>query len=64
MRTRPHHAMARHPLHLAVVLFIQPRLQTGFAGAEIGIGDADLLKAEIQSPLFNLLCELMKIERV
>lgn len=64
MRTRPHHAVSRHPFHLAVILLIQPRLQTRFFGAEIGIGDADLLKAEIPSPLFNLLCELIKIERV
>ncbi|MDF2914983.1 MAG: hypothetical protein K0R96_3104, partial [Pantoea agglomerans] len=40
------------------------RLQARLFRTEIGIGDADLLKAEIQSPLFNLLCELMKIERV
>lgn len=64
MRTRPHHAVSRHPRHLALILFVQPRLQARLFCAEIGVGDADLLKAEIQSPLFNLLCELMKIERV
>ena len=64
MRTRPHHTVARHPLHLAMILLVQPRLKTRLFRTQIGIGDADLLKAEIQSPLFNLLCELMKIERV
>ena len=56
--------MTHHPLHRAMILLIQPRLQARLFRTEIGIGDADLLKAEIQSPLFNLLCELMKIERV
>ena len=64
MWTRTHHAVARHPLHFAVILFVQPRLQTRFFRAEIGVGDADLLKAEILAPLFNLLSKLMKIERV
>ena len=64
MRTRAHHAVARHPLHFAVILFVQPRLQTRLFRAEIGVGDADLLKAEILAPLFNLLSKLMKIERV
>lgn len=47
MRTRPHHAMSRHPLHLAMILLLQPRLQARLFRTEIGIGDADLLKAEI-----------------
>ena len=55
MRARAHHAMARHPLHFAVVLFIQPRLQFRFAGAEIGIGNTYLLKAQLCAPLFDLL---------
>ena len=47
-----------------MILLIEPFLQARLFCTEIGIGDADLLKAEIQSPLFNLLCEFMKIERV
>lgn len=56
--------MAGHPFHLAMVLFVQPCLQTRFFSAEIGVGNTDLLKAEIASPLFNVLSELIKIERV
>ena len=43
------------PLHFAVVLFIQPCLQFGFTGAEVGIGDTDLLEPEFCAPLFDLL---------
>ena len=64
MGTRAHHAMTRHPLHLAVVLFLQPRLQPGFFKAEIGIANTDLLEAEFAPPEFNLLSKLLKIERV
>ena len=47
-----------------MVLLVQPGLQARLFSAEIGVGDADLLKAQIASPLFNVLSELIKIERV
>jgi len=53
--TSAHHAMTRHPLHLAVVLFVQPRLQFGLAGGEVGVGDAHLLEAKLSTPLFYIL---------
>ena len=55
MRTGAHHAMTRHPLHFAVVLFVQPCLQFGLGLAEIGIGNTDLLEAKLGAPLFDLL---------
>lgn len=55
VRTGAHHSVPRHPFHLAVVLFIQPCLQFGFTGAEVGIGDTDLLEPELCAPLFDLL---------
>lgn len=55
VRTCTHHAVARHPLHLAVILFIQPRLQFRLAGGEIGIGNTYLLKAELVAPPFDIL---------
>lgn len=64
MRAGAHHAMSRHPLHFAMILLIQPGLQTRLLHAEIGVADADLLKAERQSPLFYILSKLLKIERV
>lgn len=64
MRARTHHAVSRHPRHLAMILFLQPRLQARLLRAEIGIANTDLLKAEFQTPLFNALGKLMKIERV
>lgn len=64
MRPRTHHAVARHPIHLAMILLIQPRLQFGLFGAQIGIANTHLLEAEVASPLFNLFSELLKIERI
>ena len=55
MRPGAHHAVASHPFHFAMVLFIQPCLQFGFTGAEVGIGDTDLLEPELCAPLFDLL---------
>lgn len=64
MRAGAHHAMPRHPFHLAMVLLIQPGLQTRLFQAEIGIANADLLKAKRSSPLFYIQSKLLKIERV
>lgn len=55
VRASAHHSVPRHPFHLAVVLFFQPCLQFGLVGAEIGIGDTDLLKAQFSAPQFDLL---------
>ena len=55
MGTRAHHAVARHPVHFSVVLFVQPRLQFGFGLAQVSIGNTDLLKAQFQPPLLNIL---------
>ena len=55
MRPGAHHAVTSHPVHLAVVLFIQPQLKRGLTGGEVGIGDPHLLEAEIDSPLFYIL---------
>lgn len=54
MRTRAHHAVSRHPGHFSVVLFLKPGLERRFAGAEIGIRDPYVLKAERSAPLFNI----------
>lgn len=56
--------MPRHPLHFAVALLFQPRLQARLLQRKIGIADADLLKAEREAPLFYILSELLQIERV
>ncbi|MMZ71842.1 hypothetical protein D1872_354800 [compost metagenome] len=55
MRARAHHAVARHPLHFAVVLFVEPGLQFWLARGKIGIGDTDFLEAKLSAPLFNVL---------
>jgi hypothetical protein len=44
--------MTRHPLHFAVVLFVQPGLQFGLAGGEVGIGNT-FLEAKLSTPLFD-----------
>ena len=49
------HTVTCHPVHFAVVLFIQPCLQFGFTGAEVGIGDPHLLEPKLCAPLFDLL---------
>ncbi|CSF26496.1 Uncharacterised protein [Shigella sonnei] len=49
------HTVTCHPVHFAVVLFVQPCLQFGLGLAEIGIGNTYLLKAQFQPPLFNFL---------
>ena len=55
MWTGAHHAVTRHPLHFAVVLFVQPGLQFWLAGREVGIGNAYLLEAKLSTPLFYFL---------
>ena len=55
MGTGAHHTVTGHPFHFAVVLFIQPCLQFGFTGAEVGIGDPHLLEPKLCAPLFDLL---------
>jgi len=55
MRAGAHHAVTRHPLHLAVVLIIQPCLEFWLTGREIGIGDTHVLKTKLSAPLFNVL---------
>ncbi|MNN73657.1 hypothetical protein D3C81_1897910 [compost metagenome] len=55
VRASTQHTVTRHPLHLAMVLFVQPCLQFGFTGAEIGIGNTDMLKTQLGAPLFDVL---------
>lgn len=62
MRARAHHTVTRHPLHLAMIVFIQPCLQLGFGAAEMGIGNTNLLKTQFSTPLFNVLCQEIEIE--
>ena len=49
------HTVTRHPVHFAVVLFVQPGLQFGLAGGEVGIGNAYLLEAKLSTPPFDFL---------
>lgn len=48
-----HHAVSRHPLHFAMILFVQPCLQLGLAGGKVGVSDPDLLKTQFSTPLFD-----------
>jgi len=43
-------------------LFVQPCLECRFVGAQIGIGNTDMLKAEFVTPLFNFLREKSEIK--
>ncbi len=45
VRACAQHAVARHPFHLAVVLFIQPGLQFRLFETQVGIADANLLES-------------------
>ena len=51
--TGAHHAVSRHPLHFAMILFVQPCLQLRFAGGKVGVSDTDLLKTQFSAPLFD-----------
>ena len=42
--------MCSHPFHLPVIIAIQPGVEAGLVGAEIEIGDADLIKAQRLAP--------------
>ena len=55
MRASAQHTVTCHPVHFAVVLFVQPCLQFGLGLAEIGIGNTDLLEPQLCAPLFDLL---------
>ncbi len=45
VRACAQHAVARHPFHFAVVLFVEPGLQLRLFKAQIGIADANLLES-------------------
>lgn len=64
MGTGAHHTVTRHPVHLTVILLIQPGLQPRLFQRQVGITDTHLLKAERQPPLFNIQGELIEIERM
>lgn len=62
MRTGAHHSVTGHPLHFTVILFVQPCLKRRFVGAQIGVGNADMLKTEFGAPLFDFLREKSEIK--
>jgi hypothetical protein len=49
-RARAERAVARHILHLAMPALREPLQQPRLRRAEIGVGDADRLEAELASP--------------
>lgn len=41
--------------------FFNPRLMLSFGRLQIGVGDANLIKAEFQPPTFNVLTQLADV---
>src|SRR3569832_347069 len=54
-------AVTRHVVHLAVMACVQPPLQMRLVRGEFGVGDADLLKAELAAPSFDVTGELRPV---
>ena len=57
-------AVGRHPVHLPLITFCQPRFQLRFFGVQIRIGNTDLLEAEFAAPLLDLGFQLIQIHDV
>src|SRR3569832_1522822 len=54
-------AVTRHVVHLAVMACVPPPLQMRLVRGEFGVGDADLLKAELAAPSFDVTGELRPV---
>ena len=55
--------MGGHVVHLALIAGRQPGVEVRFVLAEVNIGDADLLKAELTPPFLDGLGEGGGVER-
>ena len=56
-------AVTLHVIHLAVITGVQPPVESILRDSEIGIGDADLLEAQLLAPGPDIYGELCKILR-
>ena len=63
IRVRALAAVRGHVVHLALVAGIQPALQVRLVLAEVDVGDADLLEAQLAPPVLDGLRQLRKIGR-
>ena len=61
MRSGTRGAVARHIIHLAMIVLAKPLLKIVFFNAELGIADAHFLKAKFAAPGFYLISECLKI---
>jgi hypothetical protein len=62
IRVRALAAMGGHVVHFALVTGVQPALQVLLMLAQLDIGDADLLEAQLASPVLDGLRQLSEVE--